>query len=570
MSADTDLPSWADELRQRYVSGEASLFLLHGNVRDAHPWIDAQGKTQYLTIRKFLEGFLGRTRDVTVYYNVSQGLCFPDAANRAAFQRTLDAQRLLERREALTVLPTQPSGAIPLLEELITNPAQASGVILDFFEMIAAAGDVSFMGADERAALVSMQRWATDPAFLGTDNIVILIAEHLSEVARQVVASPQLVTIHVPFPSEAERARLVQEQDLARVHMELTPAAFAQTTAGLTLIQLRSLFRASEQGGEAITFRSVAARKKALIERECHGLVEFVAPDHNFSHVGGMEGVKADLLRVAQAVREGRRSAVPMGMIFVGPMGTGKTFVAEAFAGESGLTCLKFKNFREKWVGSTEGNLEKILDLVEALGFVLLILDEADRSLSAGGENDGGTSSRVIARLKEFMSDTSHRGRVVILMMTNRPDKLDTDLKRPGRFDLKIPFFFPEAPEERERILAAVARRNRFTFDDGVVWDTVVEETEGHSAAELEAVVLAASNLASERGASAIGQDDMNQAARDFIPSRDTRMLEFMEMLAVFECSAKRMLPDRFRDLTTDDVHLRLDALRVHLGRRAL
>ena len=101
------------------------------------------------------------------------------------------------------------------------------------------------------------------------------------------------------------------------------------------------------------------------------------------------------------------------------------------------MTCLTFKNFREKWVGSTEGNLEKILDLVDALGYVLLIIDEADRSLSSG-DNDGGTSSRVIARLKEFMSDTSHRGRVVILMMTNRPDKLDVDLKRPGRFDLKM------------------------------------------------------------------------------------------------------------------------------------
>jgi transitional endoplasmic reticulum ATPase len=131
---------------------------------------------------------------------------------------------------------------------------------------------------------------------------------------------------------------------------------------------------------------------------------------------------------------------------------TGKTFIAEAFATESGLTCLKLKNFRDKWVGSTEANLEKVLNLIEALGYVLLIIDEADRGL-AGGDSSDGVNSRVIARLKEFMSDTSHRGKVVILMMTNRPDKLDVDLKRPGRFDMKIPFFYPETDEERESIM---------------------------------------------------------------------------------------------------------------------
>jgi SpoVK/Ycf46/Vps4 family AAA+-type ATPase len=257
-----------------------------------------------------------------------------------------------------------------------------------------------------------------------------------------------------------------------------------------------------------------------------------------------------------------------MGMIFVGPMGTGKTFVAEAFAAECGLTCLKFKNFREKWVGSTEANLEKVLDLVDALGYVLLIVDEADRSLSSG-DSDGGTSSRVIARLKEFMSDTSHRGRVVVLMMTNRPDKLDADLKRPGRFDMKIPFFYPEEPDERERVFRATCRKNQLALADGLSLTESVAATHGYSAAEIESVMLSAGNLAAEAEHPAITQADLDQAVRDVIPSRDTRMLEYMEMLAVFECSARRMLPDRYRELTTDDVHRRIDDLRMLLGRRA-
>ena len=425
------------------------------------------------------------------------------------------------------------------------------------------------MTTEDKANLVSIQRWSTDPAFLSTDNLVILITEHLSDVSRRVTSSPQLVTINVPFPDYTERLRFLEQQDHTNITFEMDIATLAKVSAGLSLLQIRSILRGARQSGEPITFRMVSRRKKTVIEQECHGLVEFVDPNHDFSHVGGLTSIKDSLMRVADAVKAGQTNRVPMGMIFVGPMGTGKTFVAEAFAAESGLTCLKFKNFRDKWVGSTEANLERVLELVDALGYVLLIIDEADRSLSAGGDTDGGTSSRVIARLKEFMSDTSHRGRVVILMMTNRPDKLDTDLKRPGRFDLKIPFFFPETDEERELIMRALIRKNKLELKRGVKLAGAVEGTEGYSGAELESVLLTAANIAAENNSDRIGQKDLDQAVVDVVPSRDTRMLQYMEMLAVFEASTRKMLPERYQKIGTDEVHDLLDTLRLQLGRRA-
>jgi AAA+ superfamily predicted ATPase len=565
----TKLPDWANELRARYVSGEASLFLLHGNVRDLHPWYEDDGSVRWLDLRTFLETFLTRTRDVVAYYNVSQGLCFTDRAHERAFQSTVDASRMMRGEGKLEVMPRYPSTAIPVIEDLIQNSTASSGVIIDFFEMVAPNGDVNFMSHEDRANLVSLQRWSSDPAFLATDNLVILVAEHLSEVSRRVVASPSLATIQVAFPGLPERQAFLESQDLAGVPNEMPIEVLSKVTAGLSRTQIRAILKGAKQSREPITYRSVSLRKKAIIEQECHGLVEFIAPKHDFSHVGGMERVKQDLMRVADAVKAGRRAAVPMGMIFVGPMGTGKTFVAEAFAAESGLTALKFKNLREKWVGSTEGNLEKILDLVDALGYVLLIIDEADRSLSSG-ESDGGTSSRVIARLKEFMSDTSHRGRVVIVMMTNRPDKLDVDLKRPGRFDMKIPFFFPEADSERLLIFQALIRKNKLQVAESINWDSAVDGTDGYSGAELESVLLAAQNNASVGERIIIEQSDLDQAVEDVIPSRDTRMLEYMELLAVFEASAKRMLPERYKNMDTNEIQDRLDQLRTVLGRRAL
>jgi ATP-dependent 26S proteasome regulatory subunit len=567
--SDPKLPEWANELRNRYLAGEASMFLLHGNVRDLHPWTGEDGKTSFLDLRAFLETFLERSRDIIAYYNVSQGLCFTNGEHQRRYQRVVDARRMMNGGKGAGGLPRTAGEAVPAIEELILEPTQSSGVIIDYFEMIAPNGDVSFMVHDDKANLVSLHRWSSDPAIIATDNLVILITEHLSDVNRKILASPQLKTIQIPFPQDQLRLDFVEAQDLEDVPMEMEPAVLSKVTAGLSLIQIRSLLRGAQMAKAPVTFKMVAARKKQIIEQECHGLVEFVAPKHTFQHVGGMERIKADLMRVADGVKKGHVHRVPMGMIFVGPMGTGKTFVAEAFASESGLTCLKLKNFRDKWVGSTEANLEKVLDLVDALGYVLLIVDEADRSLSAGSGTDGGVNSRVIARLKEFMSDTSHRGRVVILMMTNRPDKLDTDLKRPGRFDVKIPFFFPEEPSERELIFQALVRKNKLVMEEGISWETAVENTAGYSGAELESVLIAAANLAADSDCQTIEQAHLDQASADVIPSRDTRMLEFMEMLAVFECSAKRMLPDRFQGLDTETVHKRLDLLRVQLGQRA-
>ena len=568
MSAEIVLPGWAEDLKVRYIAGESSMFLLNGNVRDVYPWVTDTG-TEYLTLRQFLERFLSRTKEIVTYYNVSEGLCFPSNRVNERCKRAIDAQRLMNGEVSLEEWPREPVDVLPLIEGLVTDVSQRAAVVLDYVETIVPMGDLSYMGEADKANLVSLQRWASDPALLLSDNLVIMVTESLSDVHRRVVSSAQLAALPVPLPNEADRLAFLSTLNDEGVVLEMSLESLAKVTAGLTLVQIRGLFRRASQSGEPLTFRVVSRRKKAIIEQECHGLVEFVDPDHNFDHVGGMEGLKADLMRVAGAIKAGHTNRVPMGLMFVGPMGTGKTYVAEAFAAESGLTCLKFKNFREKWVGSTEGNLEKILQVVDGLGYVLLILDEADRSL-AGGDGDNGTGSRVIARLKEFMSDTSHRGRVVILMMTNRPDKLDTDLKRPGRFDHKIPFFFPEEPSERQLILEALVRKNRLKLADGVTLASAAEGTQGYSSAELEAVLLAAANHSADQDRDQLTIEDLDAAVGDVIPSRDSRMLEFMEMLAVFESSSRRMLPERFQDMDTEEIHTRLDLLRAQLGRRVI
>jgi len=347
----------------------------------------------------------------------------------------------------------------------------------------------------------------------------------------------------------------------------------ASLTKGMTHEEIRSLIAPEAQVGPAADdgrdeiLALVYRRKREIIERECFGLVEFVKSEHDFSVVGGIDAVKDELLAIARNMREGNRARCPMGLLLTGPMGTGKTFVAEAFVRETGLTGIKLKNFRSKWVGATEANLEKILSVVKAMGQVIVIIDEGDRSFGSGGEGDEGTSSRVVARLKQFMSDTENRGRVLFVLMTNRPDKLDIDIKRAGRLDRKIPLFYPQDEDTVEGVLQAQFKKNGVATEVVFPRDrtSVSAKLLGYSNAEIEGVVLLALDYA---GGGPVTIETMAAAIRDFLPSRDLDMLELMELLAVFEASNRRMLPKRYADMTVEELQQRLALARAKVGGR--
>ena len=138
------------------------------------------------------------------------------------------------------------------------------------------------------------------------------------------------------------------------------------------------------------------------------------------------------------------------GYLICGPVGTGKTFLVECLAGEAGIPVVKIKNFRDKWVGSTEGNLEKIFRLLHGLNRCYVFIDEADQALGRrdAGSNDSGLSGRVYSMFAKEMSEPSNRGRIVWVLATSRPDLIEVDLKRPGRVDVKLPLFPTATPRK--------------------------------------------------------------------------------------------------------------------------
>src|SRR6185369_11802815 len=214
--------------------------------------------------------------------------------------------------------------------------------------------------------------------------------------------------------------------------------------------------------------------------------------------------------------------------------------------------------------------------VVQAIGQVLVIIDEGDRAFGnqSDGDGDGGTSSRVIGRIKEFMSDTSNRGRILFILMTNRPDKLDVDIKRAGRLDKKVPLLYAQTAEEVEAVVTAQLRKHRlesaiaFPADRAAISQPMV----GLSNADFEAIVLLAAEIASGPdggpGAVRIEREHLVQAIADYLPSRDTKMLEYMELVAVFEASNRNMLPKKYQTMSGEELQARLEVLRLECGNR--
>jgi SpoVK/Ycf46/Vps4 family AAA+-type ATPase len=399
--------------------------------------------------------------------------------------------------------------------------------------------------------------WASNPLLRRVNVAVVLVADALTELQPRLATNPAVTVIDVPLPEAAERERF----GLAVATAAGMPAdrhdgvrKVAALSGGLTLESLRSVITLSARNGVAPDGPEFARMKKEMIERSCQGLVEFIQPRLTLDAVAGHAAAKDRLEADARAIKRGEFQSAPMGYLICGPVGTGKSFIAECYAGSVGIPCAVLKNFRSKYVGETEGNLEHALDVLRSLGPVVVIIDEADAALGnreQGG--DSGTSARVFSMIARQMGDTRYRGKIVWMLLTSRPDLLPIDLKRQGRAEVHIPLFYPHDQAEIDAMFAAMARKSGVRLAPGLPGP--VDLGLGLSGADIESVVLAARRIGLERAAAArqsppdtIAAEDLRPALDDFMPSAQGLEKEMQEIAAVLECTEKRFLPERWRE----------------------
>jgi AAA+ superfamily predicted ATPase len=560
------LPQWARDLSEKYYSRSFTLFVLHGNVRDLVP-LKSGEKTEFVPLEQFLSGALFGQRDLILHYDRG-GLSFCSAESQADFRRALEGYDSFHSTNYAQGLPRNPDAVLNLLDNFLRlriADGKKIALIIDFAETVAPAGDVSSMPAEDRNALVILKRWARNPAFLSADLTICLISENQVELNQGIVQNPGISSIAVPLPDAAERFEFIGAQLESRplpAGSEVGAETLAKLGAGLKRVQLQSLIAQSVQNRQPLTMKSLAQRKKEFIEAESGGLLEFVQSRFDLSYVAGNDQAKRKLLDAAAAIRAGNTDVLPMGYVICGPVGTGKTFITTCFAGEVGIPAVTLKNFRSMWQGVTEGNLERVLNLLKAMSPIAVIVDEADAQLGdRSNSGDSGVSNRVFAQIAQFMGNTEFRGKVIWFLLTCRPDLLPVDLKRQGRAEEHIALFYPETPEERLALLRAMQKKIGMKMFPEDVEKSFLGNSGTLSGADIEAVLIRSELRARLLKKAAVDTEDLKAALEDFIPPYYPTEIDLQNLVAVLECTSKSLLPQRYRDIERSELIRRANEL---------
>lgn len=605
MAVNATFPAWANELAEKYRGGTIIEFIVHGAVGDLVRAQTAKGDRDYVALNRFFEDHIFPRRDAVITYDVSRGITFTRDETAADFNRVVQAiDTASGTNYANQGLPRDARRALYLIERFIrakVDPRgpvkpKSVGVVIDFANMVCPAGDPSHMSSEEQATLVTLLRWANDPVFVNADLTVILVCENLAELSPALVKSPYIGKVEIKLPDEDERREFLEHrfgimpvlQRLSKVDLKV----MSKLTAGLSRVNLHHVTAQAAKNEAVIDSEFLNKQKKELIEKECYGLLEFLAPRFTMESVSGLANAKQWLAEDAKLIREGRVDALPMGYLIMGPVGTGKTFLIQCYTGSIGIPCVKLLNFRSQWQGVTEGNWEKILNVLKATGPVGVIIDEADAALGDRDQSgDSGTSSRIFSQLAATMGDTRYRGHILWFLITCRPDLLPIDLKRQGRAEVHIPLFYPESDEEQKTMMQILAKKVGANLasdalegvelpkrtgsvdlseyelhehdehcqhgaEDPPTLTDIINSQTSLSGAEVEGLLVRCKRRAYLNGREQVTKDDISQEAKNFSPALSYAELSLQLASAIVECSDLRFLPPKFRKLDRGQLQL--------------
>ena len=459
-----DLPSWAQEVIASYESQSSGCFLLHGNVNDRLLINKPNENSEFGNLTDFTQQVLLPRFDIIITYDMGYGLRVDRGVEIISKWATyaesgylphkpFDACRFITKyflyiRNLIAIGQKAPKVAFIMKQAHLACPSMPN---LHNYEL------------NSLAALI--KGWVDDDRLQEFGLAAFLISENLNGIHPLVSESPRVKDVEITLPNEAaiteSLIELAKSCPNAMQNYQANPGEIANRLTGATLSSLEALLKRLEYDGEVLNDQRLSGLKKELVERDCDGLIDFVEPDRDLNDCIGLDGVKKWLKEDIILWQKDELQALPMGYLFCGPVGTGKTYLAECLAGEAGVPVVTMRNFRDKWIGSTEANLEKIFSLIHALGRCIVFVDEADQALGKrqGGSGDSGVSSRVYSMMAKEMSNTRNRGKILWVLASSRPDLIEVDLKRPGRVDVKIPLFPSLNPQEGFSLIRALCKR---------------------------------------------------------------------------------------------------------------
>ncbi|MBR6930221.1 MAG: AAA family ATPase [Bacteroidales bacterium] len=358
--------------------------------------------------------------------------------------------------------------------------------------------------------------------------------------------------LEITFPSDEEIKELidwhVEVNEYKESFKEGDTEKLMPSLKGLTCFEIDRMLDMAMSSNGTLTAEDqsmILQHKKQMVRKS--GLLELVDTPASLDSIGGMDALKSYLQRKEKVIKNlgeamSKGVAVPKGIFIVGMPGCGKSLCAKASAALFNTPLLKMDmgSMMGKYVGESEGNLRRAIQIAEAAAPCVLWIDEIEKAFSGvGGNND--IMTRMFGYFLSWMQDKTSS--VYVIATANNADNLPPELKRKGRFDEIFCVNLPTAEERKAIFEVHLKKKKKGNLKPS---DKLIKDTDGFNGADIEAVV----NEAMEEGF--IEKKDLNIDVLEKIASQTISISKSCKkqidnMKKVFEESS-------FKDATTGSI----------------
>jgi hypothetical protein len=340
---------------------------------------------------------------------------------------------------------------------------------------------------------------------------------------------------------------LVKENVFGQVDENLSVEHLATITSGMPLVEIEKLFRGAAYHKRPVCRDQVKVAKARAIRQFTGDLLEVSEPEETIDEVAGLHHIKEFFKRLAPQLGQAQKG-VPQSILINGIPGCGKSFVVSALANYLGWVLIQFRTIRGPYVGQSEQQLERVIRVAEQFEPSIIFFDEIDQFIGqrgSGASGDSGTSERMLARILSWIGSMKHRGKILFIGASNRPDLLDPAMM--DRFRVSIPVLYPSSDDIVELLPILLNRFERQFSEDVCIKDAagILAQIQPTGRSLQEILIQAGFRADSEADqiGSLIGKKHLMQAAEDYLPSEDPLEIEFIGLTSLSMCSANSFLP---------------------------
>lgn len=352
------------------------------------------------------------------------------------------------------------------------------------------------------------------------DTTVFVVSSRLKVPAEL----EDLITIFdVPLPDVSEIRNIINEfkRDMGITVEEDVVDEIALSFKGLNEFQIKQILNLAYQDGGSLQSSDrqlILSQKEQLIKKA--GLLEMIPVKESVSDIGGLENLKDWLFKKERIFNQLDKAIkfgvdVPKGIMIVGMPGCGKSLTAKATAKlfKIPLVRLDVGRLLGKYIGESEENMRKALNLSEAISPCVLWIDEIEKAFSGVGGGGGGSdvTTRLFGQFLTWMQEKENT--VFIVATANDISKIPPEFLRKGRFD---ELFFVDLPntDERRKIIE-IHLKKRKKLHDKLDILSLVKATEGYNGADLEAIIKEAIEKCFIEGKKTLETEDLLEAQKE-------------------------------------------------------